>query len=68
MFLLIDMRKAILSLGGFSPNGQPPDFSAPCQPTPTNFRGHSGHCKQAHTIKLKEKGWVLNMLFEPEFD
>jgi len=50
-----DMQKAIASWSGSGTNGQPPDFSAPCQANPTSFRGHSGHCKQAHTIKLKEK-------------
>ena len=65
MFLLIDLQKAIASWKGLDPNGQHPDFSAPCQPNPASFRGHSGHCKQAHTIKLKEKGWDLNLLFDP---
>ena len=65
MFLLIDLQKAIASWKGLDPNGQHPDFSAPCQPNPASFRGHSGHCKQAHTIKLKEKGWALPLLFDP---
>ena len=65
MFLLVDIQKAIASWSGLGANGQPPDFSAPCQPNPTIFKKYNSCCKQAHTIKLKEKSWSLNLLFEP---
>ncbi|KAF8558574.1 hypothetical protein OG21DRAFT_1075395 [Imleria badia] len=50
-----DMLKAIGSWGGSNPNGQSPDFSAPCQPNPPSFKKHNSHCKQARTIMLQEK-------------
>lgn len=59
MFLLIDMEKAIALWGKFDANEQPPDFTIPSQPHSTNFKKHNSHCKQAHTIRLKEKSWSL---------
>jgi len=64
MFLLIDMRKALDLWRGPHSDSKPPDFSARCQPNPTNSMKHNSHCKQADTTMLEESS-SLNLSFEP---
>ena len=53
----MDLDKAIALWARSDPNGHPPDLSVPSQPPPATFKKHNSHCKQAHTMELKEKHW-----------